>query len=68
MYKNILDAVENMEWLAIVLLLLFFFVFTFVIYRVIRANTPFMDKMASLPLENDSLETNETHRSNENSI
>ncbi len=51
MYKYILESVENINWLAIVPLIIFFLFFTVTIILVMRKKKSFIDKMGNLPLE-----------------
>lgn len=56
MYKYIIERAGDIEWMAIVPLLIFTTIFVMVIIRAVTAKTDFINKMASLPLdENDSL-------------
>lgn len=56
MYKYILERAGDIDWMAIIPLLIFTTVFTIVSIRAITAKKDFMSKMASLPLDkNDSL-------------
>jgi hypothetical protein len=56
MYKYILERAGDLDWMAIVPLLIFTTIFAIVIIRAITAKKDFINKMASLPLdENDSL-------------
>ncbi|MEO1513363.1 MAG: hypothetical protein AAFV95_00065 [Bacteroidota bacterium] len=51
MYKYLLQSVENINWLAIIPLLLFMSIFLISSYRILRQKKHFIDKMAGLPLE-----------------
>lgn len=53
MYKYILESVNQINWLAIIPLLIFFIFFSVTIIRVIRKDKKFIDKMGNLPLEKD---------------
>lgn len=53
MYKYILQSVENIDWLAIVPLLIFFIFFVSVTILTLRKKKSFVDKMGNLPLEED---------------
>ena len=56
MYKYILERAGDIDWMAIVPLLIFTTVFAIVSIRAITAKKDFINKMANLPLdENDSL-------------
>ena len=58
MYKYILERAGDIDWMAIVPLLIFTTVFAIVVIRAVTAKKGFIDKMANLPLdENDSLKT-----------
>ncbi|MEM9920292.1 MAG: cbb3-type cytochrome c oxidase subunit 3 [Bacteroidota bacterium] len=51
MYKYILQSVENLNWLAIIPMLIFMTIFLLSSYRILRRQRSFVDKMAALPLE-----------------
>ena len=53
MYKYILDSIDQIDWLAIIPLLVFFTFFVGTIIQVIRKNKLFIEKMEKLPLEED---------------
>lgn len=54
MYKHLLNRIaEDIDWMALLPLLLFFTVFALVIVAVMAARKSHMDYMAGLPLEND---------------
>ena len=53
MYKNILQAVNDLEWVAVGVLILFFAVFLFVLIRVVRTKKTYLEEMANMPLEED---------------
>ncbi|MCB0664302.1 MAG: hypothetical protein KDC80_00695 [Saprospiraceae bacterium] len=53
MYKYILQSVENINWLAIAPLLIFFIFFISVTILALRKNKSYVDKMGKLPLEED---------------
>lgn len=56
MYKYILERAGDIDWMAIVPLLIFTTVFVIISIQAITAKKDFIDKMANLPLdENDSL-------------
>jgi hypothetical protein len=56
MYKYILERAGDLDWMAIVPLLIFTTIFAIVIIRAITAKKDFINRMATLPLdENDSL-------------
>lgn len=54
MYKYILESAGNINWMAISALLTFFTVFMVSIVLVLRTNKDYIDKMAHLPLEDDT--------------
>lgn len=57
MYKYILEQAGDIDWMAITSLLIFTIVFAIITIRAITHKKEFMNRMASLPLdENDSLE------------
>lgn len=51
MYKYILDSVENIDWLAIGPLIIFFIFFTGVTIVTLRKNKSFIKKMGEMPLD-----------------
>ncbi|MCB0643446.1 MAG: hypothetical protein KDC44_17470 [Phaeodactylibacter sp.] len=51
MYKYILSAAGNINWMAIFALLTFVFIFGMSVYMILRRDKGFIDKMAHLPLE-----------------
>ena len=53
MYKYILESFENINWLAIIPLLIFFLFFTVTTIRVMRKKKSFIEKMEKLPLEDN---------------
>lgn len=53
MYKYILESVDQINWLAIVPLLIFFTFFTITIIRVIRKDKEHIKKMENLPFESE---------------
>lgn len=56
MYKYILERAGDIDWMAILPLMIFTIVFAVVIVRAITHKKDFINHMASLPLdENDSL-------------
>ncbi len=52
MYKKLLESAD-IEWMAILPLIIFVTFFVVVIIRVVRSKQSFIDKMANLPLEDD---------------
>lgn len=56
MYKYILEKAGDIDWMAILSLLIFTTVFVIITIRALTHKKDFISKMASLPLdENDSL-------------
>ncbi len=53
MSKYILQSIENINWLAIMPLILFFVFFVVVTVRAILAKRTLMDQMSKLPLEEE---------------
>lgn len=58
MYKYILQSVENINWLAIIPLLIFFLFFLVVSIRTMKHSRQYVDHMGMLPLEDESLKSN----------
>lgn len=58
MYKKILESTD-IEWMAILPLVLFVTFFVGIIIMVIRRKKTFIDKMANLPLE-DEVDANDS--------
>ena len=63
MYKYILEQAGDLDWMAIFALLVFFIVFVTSAILVLGKSKSHIDKMAHLPLENDSVnyETQDPH-------
>ena len=55
MYKYILESVDQINWLGIIPLVLFFTFFVLTSIRILRKDKGFIEKMSKLPLENDSV-------------
>ncbi|MCB0520068.1 MAG: CcoQ/FixQ family Cbb3-type cytochrome c oxidase assembly chaperone [Lewinellaceae bacterium] len=55
MYKYILQSVENINWLAVASLIIFFVIFVVSALWAFMSKKEFIDKMANLPLDNDEL-------------
>jgi hypothetical protein len=53
MYKYILSEAGNINWMALFALLTFMFVFITSAILIFSKNNDFINKMASLPLENE---------------
>jgi len=53
MYKYILESVENLNWLAVVSLVLFFSIFVVSTIWIMTRKKDFIDKMSNMPLEDD---------------
>ena len=61
MYKYILERAGDIDWMAIIPLLIFTIVFVIITIRAITAKKDYINKMANLPLdENDSLKNENT--------
>lgn len=54
MYKYILQSVENINWLAVASLLIFFVIFVVSALWAFVGKKEFMDKMSNLPLDTDA--------------
>lgn len=55
MYKYILDSIDQIDWLAIIPLIIFFTFFVGTIIQVVREKKSFIEKMEKMPLEEDWL-------------
>lgn len=53
MYKYIIAEAGNINWMAIFALVTFFFLFLMSAVLVFRRNDAFIEKMSSLPLDED---------------
>ncbi len=53
MYKYILESVENINWLAVASLLVFFVIFVVSTMWAFLSKKEHIDKMANLPLEEE---------------
>jgi len=53
MYKYILEGAGNINWMAVMALFTFFFVFIVALIMVFRRNDAHINHMASLPLEDE---------------
>jgi len=53
MYKYILESVENLNWLAVVALVLFFSIFVVSTIWIMAKKKDFIDRMSHMPLEDD---------------
>jgi len=53
MYKYILDSVNQIDWLAIIPLLIFFCFFTITLIITMKKKDSFITKMKQMPLDND---------------
>jgi len=53
MYKYILESINQINWLAIVPLLIFFVFFLVTIIQVLAKKKSFIEKMEKLPLEEE---------------
>jgi len=57
MYKYILEQAGNINWMALFALLTFCFVFGTSLWLVFRRDKQHLNHMANLPLEEDTLST-----------
>jgi hypothetical protein len=53
MYKYILQSVENINWLAVTTLVLFFSIFVVTTISIITRKKDYIDKMSRLPLDDE---------------
>lgn len=53
MYKYILDSVNQIDWMAIIPLIIFFSFFTGTVIVTMRKNKSFISKMKNMPFENE---------------
>ena len=53
MFKYLLQSVENMNWLAVFSLVLFFAIFLGSTIWIMTRKKDFIDKMSNLPLDDD---------------
>lgn len=53
MYKYILQSVENINWLAVASLIIFFVIFLVSAMWALMSKKDYIDKMSNLPLEED---------------
>ena len=53
MYKYILQSVENINWLAVASLVIFFIIFVVSVLWAFMSKKEYVDKMANLPLEEE---------------
>lgn len=53
MYKYILDSIEQVDWLAIGPLIMFFCFFSMTIIRVMREKKSHIEKMERIPLDDN---------------
>lgn len=53
MYKYILQSVENINWLAVASLLIFFVIFLVSAMWALTSEKDYVDKMSRLPLDDD---------------
>ena len=51
MYKYLLDSVEQVDWLAIGPLLIFFVFFCAILIRTWKSNSSYLERMSNMPLE-----------------
>lgn len=53
MYKYLLQSIENINWLAIIPLILFFIFFVVIVVLTLRKKKSYIEKMGNLPLEEE---------------
>ena len=53
MFKHILEDAGNIEWMALVPLVLFVVIFSIIIWRTMTDKKEFIDRMANLPFQDD---------------
>jgi len=51
MYKYILESIDQINWLAIIPLIIFFSFFTITLINVLRKKKSFIQRMEQLPFE-----------------
>lgn len=51
MYKYILESIDQINWLAIIPLIIFFLFFSMTVIRVMKEKKSHIEKMENLPLE-----------------
>ena len=56
MYKYLLQSVENIDYLALAPLLLFFFFFIGISTWALKTNNSYIQKMENLPFEDDHID------------
>ncbi len=57
MFKYILERAGDIEWMAVMPLVLFVIIFIFIVWRAMTHKQEFVDRMANMPLqEDDTLE------------
>jgi hypothetical protein len=54
MYKYILESAGDIDWLALIPLVIFFVFFTMTIIRVVMTKKSYIEKMEQLPFEEDT--------------
>ncbi|MGA0283525.1 MAG: cytochrome C oxidase Cbb3 [Saprospiraceae bacterium] len=54
MYKYILESANDINWMAILPLIIFFSFFTITLIATWKKNKGFIDRMKHLPLDNDN--------------
>ncbi len=65
MYKYILEQAGDIDWMAIISLLIFFGVFAVSTILILTKSKQHVDRMAQLPLENDTTYSSETNTDHE---
>lgn len=56
MFKHILESASDVDWMAIIPLIIFFTFFTMITVRAFIEKKEFIHKMASLPLDDDTIQ------------
>ena len=54
MFKYILERAGDIEWMAIVPLVLFVVYFVVIVWRALSQKKEFVDRMANMPLQDDN--------------
>ena len=54
MFKYILERAGDIEWMAIVPLVLFVVFFVVIVWRALSQKKEFVDRMANMPLQDDN--------------
>ena len=62
MYKNVLQSIDNIAIWPVISFVIFFLFFICLLWQVFSTKKAFIDKMKSMPLENDQLENKNVNR------